>query len=144
MSPKMQGNAHLTLTLLILACLAAIGGAALAQETRGTITGVVTDSSGGVLPGASVIITNTATSVAVKTATNDEGRFTAPLLIPGQYSVTVEASGFKKLARANVELRVAERLALELKLEPGQLQETVTVSSETGSLLETATATKDR
>jgi hypothetical protein len=104
-------------------------GLAPAQEHRGTITGTVLDTGGGVMPGVSVTVTNVATGTGPSVVTNEVGFFQAPFLIPGMYQVTVELSGFKTLVRQGVELRVADRLALELVLEPGGAEETVTVTA---------------
>ena len=90
-----------------------------AQEARGTITGTVVDSSKGVIPGASVTITNVAMGTSVPVATNEIGWFQAPYLIPGTYRVTVELAGFKKFLREGIEVRVDDRLELELTLEVG-------------------------
>ena len=109
------------------------------QEARGTITGTVTDPSKGVLPGASVTVTNVAMGTNVALVTNEVGFFEAPYLIPGTYRVAVEMTGFKKYVRDNVEVRVGDRLALELPLELGTAQEEVTVTAET-PLLQTTSA----
>ena len=112
---------------------------AAAQDARGTITGLVADPSKGVIPGASVTVTNTAMGTSVSAVTNEEGFFQIPYLIPGTYRVTVELSGFKKYVREGVELRVADRLQLEIALEVGGTVEEVTVSAN-APLLDTATA----
>ena len=123
---------------LVAAATLGFGGRAAAQEARGTIVGTVIDASKGVLPGASVTVTNTAMGTDVAIVTNDEGFFQAPYLIPGNYRVTVELSGFKRLVREGIEVRVGDRLALELALEIGGAAEEVTVSA-AAPLLETAT-----
>jgi hypothetical protein len=114
--------------------------ALIAQETRGMLTGRVTDSSGAAVPSATVVATNPETGASLKVTTNDEGAFTLPFLPAGLYGVNVEATGFKKLSRVNIELRVGDRISLDLKLDVGDLKETVTVE-DTAPLLDTATAT---
>ena len=79
--------------------LLALAGTAVAQEARGTITGTVRDASKGVIPGASVTITNVAMGTSVPVTTNEVGWFQATYLIPGTYRVAVELSGFKKFLR---------------------------------------------
>ena len=125
----------LLLNLLLLCFLAAT--AVDAQEARGTITGTVVDSSKGVLPGASVTVTNVAMNTSVTVVTNNEGFYQVSYLIPGAYRITVELTGFKKLVREGIQVSVADRLQLELPLEIGIASESVTVSAES-PLLETA------
>src|SRR5678816_3711609 len=73
---------------------------AIAQETRGSISGTVVDPQGGVIAGAAVTVTNTDTQVTSQTKANNSGYYLAPLLIPGKYQVTVEAQGFKRSVRS--------------------------------------------
>jgi hypothetical protein len=92
----------------------AVPSTAKAQEARGTITGTVADPSKGVPPGATVTVTNIAMSTDVTVQTNDVGYFEAPYLLPGAYRVTVEMQGFKRLVREGIDLRVGDRLQLDL------------------------------
>jgi hypothetical protein len=75
---------------------------AWAQESRATVVGRVTDSSGAVIPAATVSLTNLETGVTVKTETNAEGNYFSSFLIPGQYRITAEKSGFKSLVRSGI------------------------------------------
>ena len=127
------------LALAIAAVIPATTGTLDAQEARGTITGTVLDASKGVLPGASVTITNVAMATDMIVVTNDVGYFQAPYLIPGTYRLTIEMQGFKKLVREGIEVRVGDRLQLELTLELGGSVEEVTVSA-AAPLLETTNA----
>jgi hypothetical protein len=113
---------------------------ASAQEFRGSITGRVTDAAGAVVPGAQVAVTNSATNTSTWATTDESGGYTVLFLTPAKYDVSVEASGFKKLLRRGVEVRVGDKLTLDLTLEVGEVAETVNVISET-PLLESATAT---
>ncbi len=130
--------ARLLRTAFICAFFIGVSGAAPAQEARGTITGTVRDSSKSVIPGATVTITNLAMGTAVTVVTNEAGLFQAPYLIPGAYRVEAELSGFKKYAR-EVEVRVNDRIELDVTLEVGDTKETVTVTAET-PLLQTTDA----
>jgi hypothetical protein len=121
--------------VLLITC--ALAPVATAQDFRGAITGRVLDSSGAALPGATVIATAVATNVASTTTTNREGTYTILYLTPGMYQVSAELSGFKKLSRENVEVRVGDRVTLDLALEVGEMAETVSVTAET-PLLELA------
>jgi hypothetical protein len=121
-----------------VAAMATTPAPAAAQEARGTIAGTVKDASGAVTPGATVTITNVAMQTTVTVVANEAGIFQAPFLIPGTYHVTAELSGFKKAAR-EVELRIADRLAVDLTLETGVTAETINVTADT-PLLEVGNA----
>ena len=82
------------------------------------------------IPGATVDITSTDTGAKQNLATNGSGYFEAPLMQPGNYSVTVEMTGFKKLTRSGLVLAVGQRLDLPLTLEVGAFSETITVTGE--------------
>src|SRR4051812_48260822 len=101
-----------------------------AQDTRGTITGRVTDPSGAVIAGATVVVGNTAMGTKTTISTNSEGLYRAPLLSPGLYDVEVTSPGFKKALRNGVEVRVADRLDVNITLEIGAAEQQVTVTSE--------------
>jgi hypothetical protein len=102
-----------------------------AQTITGSVSGTITDANGGIIAGASVSLVNDQTKTARTIATNDSGRFDFAAVHPGPYSLKVEHQGFQTLLRQNVVLSANENLALgELKLQPGQVSETVTVTSE--------------
>jgi carboxypeptidase family protein len=109
------------------------------QTALGTINGRVLDSSGAAVPNVSVDVTNVATNLAVKVVTDGSGNYTAPFLNPGTYSVTVEASGFKKFVRSGLTLGVNQVMSVDVALEVGSTTEQVTVVAE-APLLETANA----
>ena len=132
------GSPGFRVPVLGIVVLLALVGVAGAQEARGTITGTVRDSSKGVIPGASVTITNVAMGTGVSVTTNEVGWFQATYLIPGTYRVAVEIAGFRKFLR-EVEVRINDRLELEVALELGASTETVDVTAST-PLLETTNA----
>jgi hypothetical protein len=103
--------------------------AASAQETTGTITGIATDETGGVLPGVSVTIKNTNTSTSHTLVTNESGTYTASLLPIGSYEVIFELSGFQPVTLKNITLHVNDRLKLDGKLTVGGVAESVEVSA---------------
>jgi hypothetical protein len=103
--------------------------AALAQETRGTISGTIRDSDG-VIPGASVKITNVDTNISQSLVTNESGYFEAPLLNPGTYGVTVQMSGFRNSTRNNIVLGVGQQLSVPFTLEVGAFSEEIVVRAE--------------
>src|ERR1035437_626738 len=94
------------LSILILGLCLSVGLAS--AQTYGEITGEVKDQSGAVASNAKVTVTNTATNATRSTATNDVGVYSFPALVPGSYSVKVEASGFQSVVRTNIELQVQQ------------------------------------
>jgi hypothetical protein len=106
----------------------------IAQEARGKISGRVMDAQKAVIKDASVKITNVAMGTDVTVKTNDDGFFQAVYLIPGNYQVTVEATGFKKHIRDGFLVRVNDSIELELLLEAGAVEESVTVTAKTPEL----------
>ncbi len=126
-----------------LATLLLAAGAAFAQESRGAITGRVIDTQAGVVPGAKVAVTNAATNETRRGETNPTGYYEFNYLEPGNYTVTVEASGFKKVVRPNVQVQVGSRLEIDMKVEVGQVVETVEVTADV-PLLETSSTSRSR
>jgi Carboxypeptidase regulatory-like domain/TonB dependent receptor-like, beta-barrel len=124
---------------LLAFALVLVPAVARAQDPRGAITGTVSDSSGARLPGVTVTATNVATNVMTPTTTNGDGEFAILFLNPGTYTVSAELSGFKKLVRQGIEVRIGDKLALPLTLDIGQMAETVSVTAES-PLLETMSA----
>ena len=100
-----------------------------AQSERGNITGLVTDSTGGVIAGAAVAITNMATNAAVHVSTTSAGEYNVPNLSPGNYRVEIGAAGFKRFAQSNVVLTAAGTVRLDAQLTVGQISETVEVQA---------------
>src|ERR1035438_3398239 len=100
------------------------------QTYQGRILGLVADSSGAVVTGAKVTITNTATGISRSLTTTAAGDYNAPNLEPGPYVVTVEAPGFKKIQRTDLQLEVAKDIRVDFTLNPGAITETMTVSEE--------------
>ncbi|MDQ2635441.1 MAG: carboxypeptidase-like regulatory domain-containing protein, partial [Actinomycetota bacterium] len=123
--------------MVLLGLMLAVAPAA-AQETRGNINGVVQDNDG-VVPGASVRVTNVDTGQTQVHVTNSSGFFQAVLLNPGTYTVRVELQGYSVLNQTGVTLSVGQTLSLTLKLQVGQLTEQVNVVAE-APMLDTTTA----
>ena len=110
-----------------------------AQAVAGTLLGTVADSSGAVIPGANVTLTNEGTNVTNQTTTGPQGFYTFPNLNPGQYSVTVEAKGFKKLISAHNQVQVEKTTRVDLAMTPGAVNAEVKVMGTT-PLVETTTS----
>jgi Carboxypeptidase regulatory-like domain/TonB-dependent Receptor Plug Domain len=104
-----------------------------AQVDRASLTGTVTDSVGAVLPGATVTVTNTATSVSSQQQTTASGSFLFVNLIPGSYDVTIELTGFKKSVQTLI-LEVGQRARVVAALEVGAFTESVNVTESTRRL----------
>ena len=121
------------LSLLILFC-----AAALAQDPRGSIVGQISDSTGAVVPGARIKLTHVATNVSVTATSNDQGIFEAHYLPIGSYSITAEMEGFKSWTRPPVDLRIGDRLRIDIQLEVGSITESVAVTAQ-APVLETTT-----
>jgi len=101
-------------------------GTAFAQVDRATVSGLVKDSGGAAIPGASVTVTNLGTNVASQQTTTDTGSYLVVNLIPGQYRIDVELTGFKKQSQT-VTLEVGQRARVDISLEVGNFAETVSV-----------------
>jgi hypothetical protein len=108
----------------------------MAQSPSGTISGVVSDASGAVVPGAGVRIVNADTNVrAWSGGTNQEGAFLAPMLNVGSYNIFIEAPGFKKFEILAFMLEVNQRARVDAVLQTGELKEVVTVTGESVAVL---------
>ncbi len=124
-----------------LALLAAVSSSLWAQDTTGKITGVVTDSSGAVIPNATVTVTNIATNQTKQTTTDNSGVYQALQLPIGSYRVTVSAPGFEQTTvQSNTALQINQTLRIDVTLNIGKLSNTVTVES-AGSQVETENST---
>ncbi|MBV8856613.1 MAG: TonB-dependent receptor [Acidobacteria bacterium] len=122
--------------LLVLSLvLVSLAAHALGQGATGQITGTVADAAGAVVPGASVTVTNLATSLTREVTTGGEGEFAVPLLPPGQYKVEVAAKGFKRAVVTELTVNVTQTSTLNLTLDPSSVEETVLVTAE-GTLVQ--------
>ena len=113
----------------ILLCLVISLVPLCAQTTSGAIVGSVTDPSGAVIGGASIIVTNMDTGISVKATTDSSGEYVVTPLSIGRYSVAVEATGFKRSVRTDITLNVQDRLRVDAKLEVGAVTDTVEVQA---------------
>ena len=115
-------------TILFIAFLL-FAGVAFGQAGTSTVTGTVSDPQGNVVAGASVTLINTGTNTSRTTTSNDVGKYSFEFVQPGDYRVETEAKNFKKSVLNNVHALVAQSTSADVKLELGQLSETVTVSA---------------
>src|SRR6185369_17596087 len=114
---------------LVVMTLLLLQSAVVAQQT-GTITGTVFDTTGAVIPGAKVVLTNDATKDIRSSVSNDEGYFTFPGLTAGDYSVSAAAKGFRGLSITGIHVLPGDRQYVSgLKLAVGNQTETITVEA---------------
>jgi hypothetical protein len=114
---------------LLILLTALTCGAAAAQETTGTITGVTTDSTGGVLPGVTVTLKNASTGALRTVVTNESGIYTASGLPVGTYEITFELQGFQSATQPGVALHVNDRLQIDGRMNVGGVAESVVVTA---------------
>jgi hypothetical protein len=120
---------------VLLLCLPAFS-----QGSFGRILGTVTDQSGGVVAGATVTVIDTERGLNRSLTTDDAGAYNAPNLTAGNYTVRVEAKGFKRIERQGIGIEVGHEVRVDLTVQPGEQNQTVTVT-EAVPLVETTNAT---
>src|SRR5262245_33136117 len=125
-------------TGLCLCLLLLTASAVFAQNSAGSLSGAVTDANGAALAKAKVIAKQDSTGRQFETVTTSEGLYAFPNLDVGSYTLTVEQPGFKKLTWPNIIIAISNRTVADLKMEVGDVNQTVTVTSE-ASTLQTAT-----
>ncbi len=131
----------LALMAIVLAVLA-FPNYAWAEAPTGSITGIVTDAQGGVVPGAAVTATNPQTGVAAKTTTNAEGVYNIPFLKPGTYEVKIVANGLKEAVITGVLVDVGNIARVDTSLQMGSTTQSITVEA-TAPLVQQDTTTYD-
>ena len=124
-------------TLLVMLCLLSL--VAWAQQNTGSLSGTVADQTAGAVPVATVTATHLDTGLKTTTVTTSAGVYVFASLPVGMYELSVEKAGFKKLNRKNIEVRVAQRQALDLLMEVGNVSESVEITAQ-GPLLDTVTS----
>jgi hypothetical protein len=120
--------------IFYLTAIAFLGVFASAQTPTGTIQGLVTDKTGAVVQGASITIVLTTTNEERKTTADSAGRFIIPFVQPGNYTVSVEAKGFRPAKQDNILVQVSETRPVDFKLDVGTVSQTIEVSATTESL----------
>ncbi len=122
-------------------CLLSLATLAVAQEFRASISGHVTDATGSSVPQAKVQATNLATKEVSNAVTDNAGSYTIPLLRPGIYKLTIQATGFKQYVRDNISLEISQAAGIDARLELGDVTQTVQVTGE-AAMLDTQTANR--
>ena len=126
-----------TLCILVLSTASAFG-----QGSTATIRGNIQDSSGGVLPGATITLTNTGTKSVQSAVSDDRGQYLVAGLFPGTYDLRVELSGFKSYERKAISLAPNDTRGLDVRLDVGQQSETITVTA-TQEVIQTQTGARE-
>jgi len=117
-------------TLLVLS----FAVVARAQFDSGQISGFVRDSSQAIIAGATVVATNEGNGEQHRTTTNSDGYYVFPNLVVGKYTITTEASGFKRVIQKGVELSAAARISVDIEMEVGAVSESVEVTASTSHI----------
>ena len=114
---------------LVTVVLGTLGTPVFAQTDQGTITGIVTDTSGAVVPNAQITLSETDTGLVLKAQADSSGVYVFSPIKIGNYSISAGAPGFETTNQTNVRLDLQQRLNVNLQLKPGQVSETVTVTT---------------
>ena len=128
------------LFLLLAVALLCVHVSIYAQSSTATVSGLITDSTGAIVPNASVTFTNQATGIVTTATTNDAGLYRIPGLLAGQYKSSVSASGFKTEVRSDIDVQIEAQLTLSYMLSVGSTTEVVEVTA-SANLLESSTPT---
>jgi len=114
--------------ILRLTSLAVVCASLAFSQTAATIVGDIFDPSGTVIPGAKITVTNAGTKAARNVESNSTGQYRVTPLNPGQYSIQVQADGFKSQIRRDIELQVSAVLEVDFSLALGSVAETIEVT----------------
>jgi hypothetical protein len=116
---------------LVVGVFVVCATSAHAQFDSATISGVVQDTTGAILPGVDVTLTNVGTKIARQAVTNEAGLYTFPNVPVGEYQVTAMLSGFKPITKAGVQVNAGLNIRVDVALEVGALSETIQVQAAT-------------
>ena len=120
----------MTRAFALVGVLALLAPICFGQANLATLTGTVTDSGGGVIPGAEVTVINTGTAISREQSSNEIGSFTFPALIPGDYQLIVTSDGFQQHVEQGIILRTGDNRRVDVELALGQVTESVTVDAQ--------------
>src|SRR5512136_2682621 len=116
--------------MIALCCMLLAAGAAFAQSDRGTITGTISDPAGAVIPNASIEAKNLNTGAVYQAASTTTGNYTLAQLPAGKYQLSASVTGFKQFLQTGITVLVAQTLRIDIKLEVGNIAETITVNAD--------------
>ena len=126
---------------LSFGCLFLVCINAFSQVSTATLTGIIYDQTGGVLPNVTVTITDTERNTSQTTKTNEVGRYVLPALYPSNYSLAADLQGFRKFVRGGIVLQVNDVVRVDVRLDVGVLEETIQ-ATEAPSMLATETSSR--
>lgn len=127
--------------MLALFCVLLFTPHGVAQLVKGSISGTVTDSSGAVIKGASVVATEVTTNYVLQTTSNSTGFYAFPVLSPGSYTIRASSEGFQTISKNDIELHTGGTLTMNFTLSVGRVEDVVTVSAATQQLLDAESPT---
>ncbi len=116
--------------ILAVAIAVLLAPPCIAQANLATLTGVVTDTGGGVIPGAEATLINTGTAISKEQSTGESGGYTFTALIPGQYDLIITSDGFQQHVEQGIVLRTGDNRRVDIELQIGQITESVTVDAQ--------------
>jgi outer membrane receptor protein involved in Fe transport len=128
---------YMNKSLMVAVTLLLFTASALAQTSRGTVSGIVSDPTGAVVPGAIVTLTNDQTGVSRNTNTNGEGLYRFDAVDPGSYSLKIAATGFGNVNNTNIVVSANQVAQVDAQLAPSGQTLSVDVTAESGALLQT-------
>ena len=132
--PRVMLAAAWLFVVTLLLC--AMATSALAQTASGGLRGAITDATGAALPNATVTAKNIATGAEFKTTATSDGAYSIARILPGKYLITVEVQGFKKAEFTEVEVAAGKDTVIDAKMEPGVINDVVTVAGGAEVLVE--------
>src|SRR5947208_14599478 len=133
--PMCPSRSSSRLATLVVFAVFLLAGVAQAQTITGSITGTVVDSSGAIVAGSKITVTNEATGAERTLTTTENGVFIFTNLVPTTYSVKIDMPGFRPVTRTGLTLTAGDRLALgSIQLEVSQTSEAITATSEAAAL----------
>ena len=124
-----------------LAIAGMVAGSCYAQSQTGSLSGIVVDPGHAAIAGATVDATSVTAGVTLHTVSNDDGIYVFPSLPPGQWTVTAERAGFKKVVREQVQIFIAQRQTMDIQMEVGDVKQSIEVTANQ-TLLDTETSEK--
>src|SRR5215831_17056246 len=117
--------------VLALLCVVVLGLLPAFAQTEASMSGVIHDPTGAVIPGVTVTVTNPATNFIRMAISNESGVYNFPVLQPGRYNIKVELPGFRTIEQKGVELQVQQSARIDFTLQVGEISQTIEVSGTT-------------